>query len=215
MEFEYMWRSPVRLSTMLYIACRYALPANILYLLAITDNLHGRPNCDTWYKMIGALSVIGRIAIIFVWSGRNGAIYYPKNRWVLAICGTLGTICIILDILHVPGLRCSKSSSNPIAAELLSILMAVFEFTSAGLMAIRGIQELRDCHSSISSKRSLEYLLYEQVFLFTTASVVLNYAHGIITACPRKSACMCVILITYTSLQGGFLQRLLDAFTLP
>ncbi|KAF8876716.1 hypothetical protein BD779DRAFT_1559498 [Infundibulicybe gibba] len=216
MEVKYIWGSRIRLSTILYVACRYALPANILYLFAITDKLHA--SCDTWYKIIGALSVVGRIAIIFVWSGRNYAIY-PNNRWILATCGILGITCIILDILHVPGLRCSGSWNNPIgqkftwaffhvsshlhliASELLSILMVAFEFVSAGMMVFRGIQILKE-HRGISHQTSespLDHLLFEQgmlyfciVFLLTTASVVLNY-------------CM----------PGGFLQHLLNAFTLP
>ncbi|KAF9263836.1 hypothetical protein L218DRAFT_987445 [Marasmius fiardii PR-910] len=42
MEVRYMWRSNFRLSTVLYIFCR----------------------CDTWYKIVGALSVLGRAAVI-------------------------------------------------------------------------------------------------------------------------------------------------------
>ena len=42
-EVKYMWRNKKwRLSTFLYIACRYALPANILYLLAIAHKLGSR-----------------------------------------------------------------------------------------------------------------------------------------------------------------------------
>lgn len=42
MEVEYIWGERFRLTTFLYILCRYALPANILYLLAISKHLGTR-----------------------------------------------------------------------------------------------------------------------------------------------------------------------------
>ena len=37
-----MWRQRFRVSTVLYIFCRYALPGNLLYLFAIANKLtHG------------------------------------------------------------------------------------------------------------------------------------------------------------------------------
>ncbi|KAG7444421.1 uncharacterized protein BT62DRAFT_241895 [Guyanagaster necrorhizus] len=42
MEVKYMWGSKFRLSTILYICCRYALIANVLYLLAIAEKLGAR-----------------------------------------------------------------------------------------------------------------------------------------------------------------------------
>ncbi|KAK0218206.1 hypothetical protein IW262DRAFT_1122810 [Armillaria fumosa] len=42
MEVKYIWGSKFRLSTVLYICCRYALVANVLYLLAIARQLGAR-----------------------------------------------------------------------------------------------------------------------------------------------------------------------------
>ncbi len=39
MEVKYVWGSKARVSTVLYIFCRYALVANVLYLLAIANQL--------------------------------------------------------------------------------------------------------------------------------------------------------------------------------
>ena len=39
MEVEYIWNSRFRASTMLYIWCRYALVANVIYLLNISKKL--------------------------------------------------------------------------------------------------------------------------------------------------------------------------------
>ncbi|KAG7098065.1 hypothetical protein E1B28_000039 [Marasmius oreades] len=42
MEVKYMWGSKFRLSTALYIFCRYAMLANVLYLLDIAKRLGER-----------------------------------------------------------------------------------------------------------------------------------------------------------------------------
>lgn len=42
LEVKYIWGSKARLSTILYIFCRYALVANVLYLLAIANRLKQR-----------------------------------------------------------------------------------------------------------------------------------------------------------------------------
>ncbi|KAJ3718934.1 hypothetical protein C8R42DRAFT_697329 [Lentinula raphanica] len=126
MEVQYFWTSKVRLSTFLYILCRYALLANVLYLLDIAGKL--TDNCNTWYQFIGALSVLGRAAIIdlvsivteklftalpkVVFTGRTWAVW-GRNRFILAYMSFLGVICVALDITHVPGLRCSGGSSIP------------------------------------------------------------------------------------------------------
>ncbi|KAK0189108.1 hypothetical protein F5146DRAFT_1205269 [Armillaria mellea] len=41
-EVKYIWGSKFRLSTILYLCCRYALVANVLYLLAIAGQLGAR-----------------------------------------------------------------------------------------------------------------------------------------------------------------------------
>ncbi|KIK50769.1 hypothetical protein GYMLUDRAFT_182302, partial [Collybiopsis luxurians FD-317 M1] len=133
MEVQYIWTSNFRLSTFLYIFCRYALVANILYLLDIAGKLteehlinifpnllfaasftssQNSQSCNTWYQFIGALSVLGRAAIIAVFTGRTWAVW-GKSRAVLAYMGFLGATCMALDITHVPGLRCTGSSSIP------------------------------------------------------------------------------------------------------
>ena len=49
---------------LLYILCRYALLANVLYLLAISDKFGDAESCDVAYKIIGAISVLGRAAVL-------------------------------------------------------------------------------------------------------------------------------------------------------
>ncbi|KAK0215170.1 hypothetical protein EDD85DRAFT_1000206 [Armillaria nabsnona] len=91
MEVKYIWSSKFRLSTILYLCCRYALVANVLYFLAIAKQLGARvifptvfalltrfSSCDTWYKIIAALSVIGRAAVIAIIDASPG----PQMHWV-------------------------------------------------------------------------------------------------------------------------------------
>lgn len=195
-EVKYVWGSKFRLSTVLYICCRYALIANVLYLLAIAKKLGA--SCDTWYKIIGALSVVGRAAVILTFTGRTYAIF-ARSKIILIYLVAIGLACVILDIMHVPGLRCVGSSSNPLANLLLSILMVVFEYSSAILMTIRSIQAFRVGGPWNAQRRGFIYLIFEQgifyfsvVSLFTTAAVILN------SVAP-----------------AGFFQRLLNALTLP
>ncbi|KAG7444422.1 uncharacterized protein BT62DRAFT_952203 [Guyanagaster necrorhizus] len=214
-EVKYVWGSKFRLSTVLYIFCRYALVANVLYLLAIAKKLGARVFCDTWYKIIGALSVLGRAAIIVAFTGRTYAIF-ARSRIILFYLVAIGLTCVILDIMHVPGLKCVGSSSNPLGNDifllsmkatevsaaanlLLSILMVVFEYSSAILMTIRSIQAFKVGGPWKAQRRGFAYLVFEQgilyfgfVSLFTTAAVILN------SVAP-----------------AGFFQRLLNALTLP
>ncbi|KAF7369656.1 hypothetical protein MVEN_00296600 [Mycena venus] len=209
-EVEYIWKERFRLSTALYIGCRYALVANILYLLAIAGQLGS--TCDLWYKIVGALSILGRAAVITVFSLQTYAIY-GQNKWILAYMGTVGLACVALDVTHVPGMRCVGSSSLPMsvsytfqfkvlnlyaAPEMLSILMVVFEASSAFLTTLRcivafragGLKYQRHGIMIILFKRGILYFC--AISIFTTTAVILNYR-----APP------------------GFLQRLPNAFTLP
>ncbi|KIK50770.1 hypothetical protein GYMLUDRAFT_252670 [Collybiopsis luxurians FD-317 M1] len=206
MEVQYLWTSKFRLSTFLYVLCRYALLANVLYLLDIAGKL--TENCNTWYQFISALSVLGRAAVIVVFTGRTWAVW-GKNRFILAYMSLLGVTCVALDITHVPGLRCAGSSTIPMSAarsslhspnDLLSILMVVFEFSSAILNSIRCVLAFRAQGRSWKEQREgFQFLLFEQgifyfsiISLFTTAAVILNF-----------------------QAPSGFFQRLLNALTLP
>ncbi|KAJ8689761.1 hypothetical protein PTI98_012628 [Pleurotus ostreatus] len=216
-EVKYIWGSKMRLSTFLYIFCRYALVANVLYLLAIANQLKQgvRPNllsptqllmypsvlhdgsCDTWYKIIGALSVFGRAAVIVTFTSRTYAIY-ARNTYILVYLGLIGATCIALDIMHVPGLRFLDVRSSKRANLLLSILMVIFEYSSAILTITRSLMAFRVGGRKQHAK-GLMNLIFEQgvlyfsiISLFTTAAVILN-----------------------VEAPAGFFQRLLNAFTLP
>ncbi|KAJ6552808.1 hypothetical protein B0H19DRAFT_1377608 [Mycena capillaripes] len=123
-EVKYMWWRKFRLSTALYIGCRYALVANVLYLLAVANKLGSTYlQCDVWYKVIGALSVIGRTAVIVTFTLRTYAVF-AKNKWVLAYLGVVGLACVALDIRAPPGFL--QRLPNAFTVPLSCILTARF-----------------------------------------------------------------------------------------
>ncbi|KAF4585119.1 hypothetical protein EYR40_001955 [Pleurotus pulmonarius] len=141
LEVKYIWGSKVRLSTTLYIFCRYALVANVLYLLAIANRL--------------------------------------KQR------------------VHVPVVR-QQPLTISTANLLLSILMVVFEYSSAILTITRSLMAFKVGRRKGRSK-GLINIIFEQgvlyfsiISLFTTTAVILN-----------------------VEAPAGFFQRLLNAYTLP
>ncbi|KDQ25013.1 hypothetical protein PLEOSDRAFT_170080 [Pleurotus ostreatus PC15] len=127
LEIKHVWGRKLCLSTFLYISCRYALLGNVLFLLASAGKLEQGSafleSCDTWYKIISALSVLGRAAVIgmhplrrevhegstnkgvivVTLTGRTAALYAlhrcALRRCVLVYLGTLGAVCVGLDIL--------------------------------------------------------------------------------------------------------------------
>ncbi|KAJ6550804.1 hypothetical protein DFH09DRAFT_925728, partial [Mycena vulgaris] len=218
-ELQFIWNQKLRLSTALYICCRYALIGNVLYLFAIADKLgstslnsiqFGLCRCDTWYKIVGGLSVLGRFGVIAVSVIRTYAACC-MNKWVLAYMGTVGLVSIGLDITHVPGVRCVGSSALPMY--LRSILIVIFEYSSAILTTVRCAMALRAAGALKNRRDTVTFILFEQgivyfctISIFTTAGVILNYL-------SRPTHRELPNLRYYCS--PGFFQRLPNAFTLP
>ncbi|EJD05288.1 uncharacterized protein FOMMEDRAFT_145799 [Fomitiporia mediterranea MF3/22] len=196
-EVKYVWGKKFRFSTLLYVFCRYALVANVIFVLAQTGKL-GK-SCDAWYKFDGVISVLGRAAVIAALTGRTYAVY-GCNKYILALLGSLGITCFILDVMHLPGLRCLGSSSSQTAATLLSILMCVFEFSAAILLIVRSLSEFHIGGTWKFDKNGFMTVVFKQglmyfcvVSIFTTAAAVLNFRAP----------------------SGTFFQRLPNAYTLP
>ncbi|THU84561.1 hypothetical protein K435DRAFT_822655 [Dendrothele bispora CBS 962.96] len=221
MEVKYMWGAKYQNSVVLYIFCRYALLANVLYVLAISGRLNTRVSldfpfrhrvvisnfcCYTTYKLIGALSVLGRAAVILIFILRTYVIF-ARSRIILAYLSILGAACVALDIMrrifehshvcrvHTELIFIIDGGFLLPANELLSIFMVVFEYSAAILTTVRCIQAFRAEGSPWKARKDgLRYMVFEQgrhyvVSLITTAAVVLNFS--------------------------GFLQRLLNAYLLP
>lgn len=196
MEVKYVWNARFRMSTFLYICCRYALVANIIYLLTISTKLG--ISCEAGYMISGSLSVLGRAAVIIIWTARTYAVF-GRNRVILAFFAAIGLTCIILDVWHVPVLRCTGNAPYPVVKRLLGILMVVFEACSVILNTFRTIQTLRIGGPWKSQKQGLIYLLLE---------------HGVAYFCVVMGFTIAALVLNFVA-PGGFFQRLLNAFTLP
>ncbi|KAF9457793.1 hypothetical protein BDZ94DRAFT_1337822, partial [Collybia nuda] len=200
MEVKYMWSERFRLSTALYIFCRYGLVANIVYLLTIAGKITltvSFSDCDAGYKISSALSVLGRFAIIVVWGGRTWAVC-GKNRYILAFFGIIGLLIMILDIVPTSFLHPITIADRTIVGGLLSIFMVIFEISSATITTSRAIQALRVSGPWGAQKKGFMYLLLEQ------GTHSLNSPFSNTTYSIRQASCI-----------SRFLQRLLNAITLP
>lgn len=130
---------------------------------------------------------------------------WSKNKFILIGLGAIALTCVVLDCvrfvtftaiafikssadlhiqLHVPGLRCTGSSSIQMyvacchhlsirtdlqwnvsrvsANTLLSILVCIFEFLSTSLTLFRCVQSLRVGGSRTSQKGTFHYVIAEQ-----------------------------------------------------
>ncbi|EGO23213.1 hypothetical protein SERLADRAFT_409612 [Serpula lacrymans var. lacrymans S7.9] len=201
-EVKYIWGAKFKTSTVLYVCCRYALLANVLYLLAIAHVLKELRSCNVWYTVNGYLSIVGRAAVLAIFAARTWAVC-SRSKAVLFALGSLATACIGLDFWHVTGVKCSgpSSPSSHISNTSLSILVCIFECTATVITIVRCMQALqmlkkngrRPQESNIMYFMLKEGLLYFcGVFIFTFTAVVLNFEEP-----------------------TGFFGSLLNALTLP
>jgi len=197
MEVKYIWQSTSRgwFLIFLYFCCRYALVANVLYLLAVTSNLN--LSCSNGYIICAALSVLGRIAIIVVWTIRT-YIVFGKNRLILWFLSFIGFACVVIDIVQVPVTRCKENWTIPIVGVLLSLFMCFFEFSSAVLMLYQ-CAKMYKAQDGENYAKGLLNIVVQQGTLYFCVVFILN-----ITS-----------LILNIRIPGGFLQRLLNGLTVP
>ncbi|KAJ7662494.1 hypothetical protein B0H17DRAFT_314806 [Mycena rosella] len=211
-----MWKERFRLSTALYIGCRYALIANALSprysgqagVYGATPGTKLSGPSVFWGALLSLfrrLSVtIGKIRLIYVshsrlshadlrrvWEKNLGSRVH-ESRGPRRYCPGHLT-----SLTHVPGMRCVGSSSLPMSPEMVSILMVIFESSSAFLTTTRCVMAFRE--GGRMKNQGIMFILFEQgilyfctISVFTTAAVILNYR-------PPP----------------GFFQRLPNAFTLP
>lgn len=196
-EVKYIWRSKFSLHTILYILCRYALVANLLYLLAVAGRL--TRTCDLGYRICSGLGLLGRIAIVFVWTARTWAIY-DRNLYILGYLAFLGVATIVLDATQIPFIECE--ANLPKISVVLTVVVCAFEMSSAGLTIFRlsRVWKYRG-DVDLTRNRPLVCVLLEGgvkylslVLLLTLASLALNIR---------------------ASDQDGFLGRLLNALARP
>lgn len=133
-EIKYIWLRKWRWSTMFYFFCRYALVANVLYVLAISEDSTG-VNCNTGYMVCGVLSIFGHIGIIAVWTLRTCAVYF-NNKYLLAFFIVMGLTVTGILTYRVPYMRCTgmrdlskllgANAAIFLSVELISFLLATW-----------------------------------------------------------------------------------------
>ncbi|KAF9566583.1 hypothetical protein CPC08DRAFT_719902 [Agrocybe pediades] len=189
-EVKFFWTKKFTFSTALYIACRYSMVSNILYLIALA----------------GKLPKSLRSALPGVLGARTYAIY-NMNKYILVVLGSLGATIIIMDSIHVRWVVCvgapgpGDKISEPFGFSVaFALLVVVYEVLASMLTLYRGWQALCIRVDLKDGKNKLEYLVVKEgvlyfsfVSMFTlSALVMLNVAQN-----------------------GSFIQRLLNALTLP
>ncbi|KAJ4465648.1 hypothetical protein C8J55DRAFT_566122 [Lentinula edodes] len=197
-EIHYMWRlrSLTQISTLLYICCRYAIPGNLMYLLANAGVLGGIDRCNTWYRIIAALSVMGRASVI---SMRAYAMC-AQNKFVLLVLLPLGLLIPILDIIQNLNLSCSDGQAHDLDSQkyqlydvyiegnLLSIMIPIYDFIAATFTITRGIQALKKMPRTATLQDSVYYLLVEQGIIYFLAISAITITQSISSFHPVNPA---------------------------
>ncbi|GAW02889.1 hypothetical protein LENED_004569 [Lentinula edodes] len=200
-EIHYMWRlrSLTQISTLLYICCRYAIPGNLMYLLANAGVLGGIDRCNTWYRIIAALSVMGRASVITVLGMRAYAMC-AQNKFVLLVLLPLGLLIPILDIIQNLNLSCSDGQAHDLDSQkyqlynvyiegnLLSIMIPIYDFIAATFTITRGIQALKKMPRTATLRDSVYYLLVEQGIIYFLAISAITITQSISSFHPVNPA---------------------------
>ncbi|EIW87445.1 hypothetical protein CONPUDRAFT_69652 [Coniophora puteana RWD-64-598 SS2] len=166
LELQYMWRKRVMLSTILYWFCRYALLANLFYLLAISNAVN---------KMILCSVLVARTYAVC-----------DRSRVILLVMGILWILIVAFDFWHTTGTTCGElvPPNIVIASTALSVLVAVLECAGALFTTIRCMQamQLYKKHDrAFTDDNILHFMLREGsiyffgVFGFSLATILLNF----------------------------------------
>jgi len=198
-EVKYIWSRRFTVSTIIYICCRYALLANLLFLLATSNVLS---NCDRWYTVAGYLSVAGRTAVLIIFTARTWAIY-GRNMIILYGLGALAVVCIAVDFWHVSGETCTgtKPPNIQLADNLLPIIMSAFTCIGTALNVYRCFKAMKKLH-------------WRHGVLFGDSFISFMLRESLIYFCGVFSLTFTSVLLHFEE-PSGFMNRLLNALTLP
>ncbi|KAF7349767.1 hypothetical protein MSAN_01703900 [Mycena sanguinolenta] len=96
-EVKYIWKQKFRLSTALYIVCRYALVANVLYLLAIANKL-GHTVGSSVFFLLPLMKPLSPVRFLVQNRGSFKCPWAPRRNWSLAS-----------QLAHIPVLTISRT----------------------------------------------------------------------------------------------------------
>jgi len=197
-EVKYIWSRRFTISTILYICCRYALLANLLYLFAESKVIS---NCNGWYTVVGYISIAGRAAILIIFTARTWAVC-GKSRIVLFGLGALAVTCIAIDFWHVSGETCSGSKPPDIrlADTLLPIVMSTFACVGTALNVHRCVKAvLLQRRRGVRFDDSFMYFMLTESLIYFCGAFSLNFTSTVL----------------HFEEPSGFMSQLLNALTLP
>ncbi|KAJ8585027.1 hypothetical protein M405DRAFT_853799 [Rhizopogon salebrosus TDB-379] len=99
-EVKYIWSRRFTISTILYICCRYALLANLLYLFAVSNVIskYCGTGCCLWFVAVYCLIFSFSPRAIAIFTARTWAVC-GKSRVVIFGLGALAVICIAIDFV--------------------------------------------------------------------------------------------------------------------
>ncbi|TFK16807.1 hypothetical protein FA15DRAFT_711390 [Coprinopsis marcescibilis] len=108
-EITYIWRVPWRMTTVLYMFCRYSLLSNLLYLLSHLEDKTGIRLVVP--VAVAVLNILGYSGMLGFWGLRTIAIY-NGNRILMVLYGVLAASIIILLAVRIPFIFCVGTEST-------------------------------------------------------------------------------------------------------
>lgn len=166
-EIQFMWRGARKTSTLLYIFCRYAMVANLMYLLYKTPGVTGL-DCKSVNHTAGILAIFGHIGVLGVWGLRTVAIW-NGNRFVPWILSSFALAIIALRIASQT-MACTRAEFQATIGIMVAGFMMAFEALAFGLAAFRVWKTVRDDRKFWSNPQSsINYVIFSQGFMYIAA----------------------------------------------
>ncbi|KAI4524766.1 hypothetical protein K525DRAFT_291587 [Schizophyllum commune Loenen D] len=178
-ERKLIWSQTLGVTTVLYVLCRYALVANVLYLLAISHLID-----EYALPILLVIRVlISRLAAMPPTLASRHSVPGQHER---GSSGIASQSSYSSSVLSSSGVRLSIAlaavrSYTVLGDKALSIMVVVFEFISTTLMAYRcfpAVREQRRIRAAGAFQRPLLVAVFQQgyaVSLFTVTALILNY----------------------------------------
>ncbi|RDB20286.1 hypothetical protein Hypma_012712 [Hypsizygus marmoreus] len=195
LEIKYVWNAKFRFSTIVYFMCRYAVIGNVITLLNLSGSMKSR---DAIRTIAGALIVLGRGAVIFMWSARTYAVC-KRNRYILAFFTILGSAIVVISIIYVPSLTCTELKKIPSVWLTLMTAALHVQLVATVLATITAVHALKVAGIRRTSKNGFVFLVIEQCVIYFLFIFLFSV----------------VCLIVEATLGSGFLFHFLNALILP
>ncbi|KIK61917.1 hypothetical protein GYMLUDRAFT_58542 [Collybiopsis luxurians FD-317 M1] len=240
-EVAFMWKMKFSTSTLLYILCRYAMLANLLYFLAHVDKLGLRASASIlrhlvqdqcsargawsgsshWYDDLRKYSFLCSIVFPVTFTMRTYVVW-AQSRIVLASLVAIGLTTVVTDAVFIPHQSCENSWGAAAAVDLVrSLLTIVFETLSAVLIFIRSLQAFRSSGTFLVMNSITSFLMQEGAIYFWSPCIGLYNRDVCLEIVNRGkdlgslSAYGEIDHSNHLACQSKYLHDLLNAFTLP